>query len=216
MLTKFKLPDLTYPENALEPFVSRDTMATHHGKHHAAYIKKLNAALSERPDAPNSLEAVVRMAAKEKAVNPPLFNNAAQAWNHAFFWNCLAPNAKPIAEGMLRRAIERDFKSLDAFHEEFIAAGEKHFASGWVWLVSDDAGKVALKETHDADSVVVDVNLTPLVVCDVWEHAYYLDYKNDRATFLKVFIEKLANWPFAEKQYDAARSGGAGAWSFPV
>lgn len=209
----FKLPPLPFAEDALEPFVSRTTMVTHHDKHHAAYIKKMNAALQERSDAPASLEAVVRMAAdgKDKA----LFNNAAQAWNHAFFWNCLSPSGEK-SEGALKRAIERDFKTFQDFNDAFVSAGEKHFGSGWAWLVADEAGALEIRDTHDAGTPIVDPKLTPLLVCDVWEHAYYLDYKNDRASFLKVFAEKLINWRFAESQYEAARNGGAGVWTFPI
>lgn len=209
----FKLPPLPFAEDALEPFVSRATMTTHHDKHHAAYIKKMNAALQERSDAPSSLEAVVRMAAdgKDKA----LFNNAAQAWNHAFFWNCLSPTGQKL-EGGLKRAIERDFKTLQDFNDAFVSAGEKHFGSGWAWLVSDEAGALEIRDMHDAGTPIVDAKVTPILVCDVWEHAYYLDYKNDRASFLKVFAEKLINWSFAQSQYDAARNGGAGAWTFPL
>jgi Fe-Mn family superoxide dismutase len=208
----FKLPPLPYPENALEPSISATTMATHYGKHHAGYIKKLNAALAEKPDAPAKLEDLVRLAAKEKG---PLFNNAAQAWNHAFFWNCLSPQPQQPA-GDLKAAIGRDFSAFQSFHDEFVDAGEKQFGSGWAWLVADAKGALSIKATHDAEAPIIDPALTPLLVCDVWEHAYYLDYKNERGAFLKAFVEKLANWDFAAQQYQAARNGGKGAWSFPT
>ncbi len=208
----FKLPPLPYPENALEPAISQTTMATHYSKHHAAYVKNLNAALAEMKDAPATLEEVVRMAAKEKG---PLFNNAAQAWNHAFFWNALSPEAQQPG-GALKAAIDRDLKSHQGFHDEFVDAGLKQFGSGWAWLVSDAKGALSIKKTHDAELPITDPGVTPLLVCDVWEHAYYLDYKNDRGAFLKAYVEKLANWRFAEKQYEAAKNGGKGAWVFPT
>jgi superoxide dismutase, Fe-Mn family len=209
----FKLPDLPFAETALEPLMSATTLRTHHGKHHAAYIKKTNAALAERANAPTSLEEVVRLAVREKNIS--LFNNAAQAWNHAFFWQSLTAEPQGEAQGGLRRAIEKKFESLPAFIEEAKTRGANHFASGWLWLVADEAGDVALEDLHDASTPIVDPKITPLLTCDLWEHAYYLDYKNERPKFLDAFFSKLANWRFAEKQYDAARNGGAEAWCFP-
>ena len=210
----FKLPELPYAETALEPHMSRDTLATHHGKHHAGYIKKTNAALAERSDAPRVMEEVVRLAAQEK--NAALFNNAAQAWNHGFFWQSLTPDSGAPPGGELRAAIERRFTSWEGFRDEFLSVGASHFGSGWVWLAADDKGAIGLDGLHDAGTPIVDPRVTPLLVCDVWEHAYYLDYKNERGRFLEQFIDKLANWRFAESQYAAARNGGAGAWTFPT
>jgi superoxide dismutase, Fe-Mn family len=209
----FKLPDLPFDAAALEPHISRTTMETHHGKHHAAYIKKMNAALAERRDAPKSLEAVVRLAAREN--NAKLFNNAAQAWNHGFFWKSLTPEAQGDPAGGLKTAIEKAFGSLDAFKEEAKTKGENHFASGWLWLVADEKGALELTDLHDAETPITDAALAPLLVCDLWEHAYYLDYKNERGKFLDAFLTKLANWRFAEKQYAAARKG-EGGWRFPA
>jgi Fe-Mn family superoxide dismutase len=209
----FKLPDLPFAANALEPHMSRTTLETHHGKHHAGYIKKTNAALAERADAPKSLEEVVRLALREK--DQGLFNNAAQAWNHGFFWQSLTPEQQSDPTGGLRTALENTFGSLDSFRDEAKSRGAGHFASGWLWLVSDDTGAVQLADLHDADTPVADQKLTPLLVCDLWEHAYYLDYKNERDKFLDALLSKLANWRFAEKQYEAARSGAEG-WRFPV
>lgn len=209
----FKLPDLPFSADALAPVMSRETLGYHHGKHHAAYIKKTNAALAERKNAPQTLEEVVRLAAREG--DGQLFNNAAQAWNHALFWQSLS--AKPVGEpqGGLRSALERRFGSMSAFRDEFLALGGGHFGSGWVWLVADENGGVGMDGLHDADTPVVDPRVTPLLACDLWEHAYYLDYKNDRGAFLAAFFDRLANWRFAERQYEAATHGGAGAWSFP-
>ena len=209
----FKLPPLPFDAAALEPLMSAATLNTHHGKHHAGYIKKVNAALAERPDAPQRLEDVVRAAAREQ--KGALFNNAAQAWNHGFFWQCLSREAQSPPRGALGAAIEKTFGSFDAFRDEAKSRGEGHFASGWLWLVADDSGAVQLADLHDADTPIVDPKVTPLLVCDLWEHAYYLDYKNERGSFLAAFLDKLANWRFAEAQYEAARGGGDG-WVFPT
>jgi superoxide dismutase, Fe-Mn family len=210
----FKLPALPFAEDALAPTMSRDTVATHYGKHHAGYIKKTNAALAERANAPGALEEVVRLAAREKDAG--LFNNAAQALNHAFFWQSLTTEKQAGPEGPLKQALERRFDTLEAFREEFAAVGGAHFGSGWIWLVADEKGAVGLDALHDAGTPAIDPRVTPLLVCDLWEHAYYLDYKNERGQFLNAFLDTLANWRFAERQYDAARNGGAGAWTFPA
>lgn len=209
----FKLPELPFAAEALEPVMSADTLRTHHGKHHAAYIKKTNDALKERPNAPATLEEVVRLATREQ--DKKLFNNAAQAWNHAFFWQSLTPQKQDAPQGAFRQAIEKKFESLEVFVDEAKNHGEAHFASGWLWLVADDTGAIALEDLHDAQTPIVDPKVTPLVVCDLWEHAYYLDYKNERGRFLDGFLTKLINWRFAEAQYEAARNGGVNAWRFP-
>lgn len=210
----FQLTPLPFSETALEPLMSRDTLNTHHGKHHAGYIKKTNAALAEKPNAPSRLEDVVRLAHREK--DQKLFNNAAQAWNHGFFWQSLSPEGGGAPQGDLARAIEQAFGSYEAFREEAKSKGEGHFASGWLWLVFDGAGKLALQDLHDAQTPIVDPAVTPLFTCDLWEHAYYLDYKNERGKFLDGFFDKLVNWRFAESQYAAARKGGEGAWTYPA
>lgn len=209
----FKLPELPFDAAALEPLMSAATLNTHYGKHHATYIKNMNAALAERSDAPDTVEGVVRLAAREN--NTKLFNNAAQAWNHAFFWQSLTSTPQGDPQGDLKLAIETAFGSIAAFREQFVAQGAAHFASGWVWLVSNKSGAVKLVDLHDAETPIVEIGTTPLLVCDVWEHAYYLDYKNERPKFLSAFAEKLANWRFAEAQYDAARKDER-AWSFPT
>ncbi|MEZ5958886.1 MAG: superoxide dismutase [Hyphomonadaceae bacterium] len=213
MTVTFKLPDLPYDHGALEPHISRATMETHHGKHHAAYIKNMNGILAERDDAPSALEDVVRLAVREG--NKKLFNNAAQAWNHGFFWQSLSPDAQGGPSGDLKAAIEKTYGSVDSFIDEAKTKGAGHFASGWLWLVSDKSGAVSLTDLHDADTPITDASLTPLLVCDLWEHAYYLDYKNERPRFVDTFLSKLANWRFAEAQYAATRSS-RGAWVFPT
>lgn len=208
----FNLTPLPFDETALEPLMSRDTIATHHGKHHAGYVKKTNDALKERGDAPAKLEEAVRLAAREQDMK--LFNNAAQAWNHGFFWQCLTPERTEL-DGALLRALESQYGSLDAFKEEFVARGEAHFASGWLWLLSDKSGALRLEDMHDAGTPIVDDNATPLLVCDLWEHAYYLDHKNARGVFLRGFVDRLANWRFADAQYAAANAGEQG-WAYPA
>ncbi|HRK64891.1 MAG TPA: superoxide dismutase [Terricaulis sp.] len=207
----FKLPELPFSNDALEPLMSRATLDTHHGKHHAAYVKNMNAILADIPNAPTTLEEVVALSVREN--NKKLFNNAAQTWNHAFFWESLSPTPQN-PEGPLKAALEKAFGSVDGFREKFAATGVGHFASGWAWLVADKAGDVKLIDTHDAATALTEEGLTPLLVSDVWEHAYYIDFKNDRAAFLKGFTEKLANWRFAESQYAAAQKGEKG-WRYP-
>lgn len=208
-----RLPDLPFAPEALEPTMSAASLRTHHDKHHAAYVKKVNGFLDERGgEKPSSLEAVVRLGAKEK--DQKLFNNAAQAWNHGFFWQCLTPQAQDGPADGLARAIEKKFGSLDAFAEQFATQGEGHFGSGWLWLVADAEGQVDLKDMHDANTPIAEAQFTPLITCDLWEHAYYLDYRNERRRYLEAFLTKLANWRFAESQYQAARSG-AQTWNYP-
>ena len=196
-----RLPDLPFAAEALEPLMSATTLRTHHDKHHAAYVKKTK-----------TLEAIVRLAAKEG--DKKLFNNAAQAWNHAFLWQSLTPDAGQGPSGSLARAIEAKFKSLDAFAEQFATQGEGHFGSGWLWLVAEADGGVALKDLHDAATPVAESQIMPLLTCDLWEHAYYLDYKNERRRYLETFYTKLANWRFAEAQYDAVRANRQ-TWTYP-
>ena len=202
----FTLPKLPYDYSALEPTLSADTLHTHHDKHHKTYVEKTNelakaAGLDARP-----LEEVVREAHRKG--DTKLFHNAAQAWNHAFFWQCMTANAAAPA-GALKAAIEKAFGSVDAFKAAFVAEGFDHFASGWVWLA---AGSERLKvvSTHDADDTLIKDGLFPLLVCDLWEHAYYLDYKNDRKGFLKAWLDKVANFAFAEQQLAASEGNGDG------
>jgi Fe-Mn family superoxide dismutase len=202
----FALPKLPYDYDALEPAISADTLHVHHDKHHKAYVEKTNklageAGLEDRP-----LEDVVREARKRG--NTKLFNNAAQAWNHAFFWNCMTPD-KAQPSGSLKQKIEQAFGSLDEFKAAFAKEGAGHFASGWVWLVTGSDGLQVIS-THDADDVLVREGVFPLLVCDLWEHAYYLDYQNDRAAFLEAWLDDVANWGFAEAQLAAADGQGEG------
>jgi Fe-Mn family superoxide dismutase len=191
----FKLPELPYGYDALQPTVSETTMRTHHDKHHKAYVDTTNSLIGEKGLSGKTMEEVVAFA-KEKG-ETKLFNQSGQAWNHAFFWECMTPNAaKP--EGELAKAIDSAFGSLADLKTKFVAEGVGHFASGWVWLVSE-GGALKVISTHDADTALVH-GVTPLLVCDLWEHAYYLDYKNVRKEFLETWFDGVANWAFAAKQ----------------
>jgi Fe-Mn family superoxide dismutase len=206
----FKLPDLPYAYNALEPTLSETTMRTHHDKHHAKYVDTVNTLLDKAGARPRSLEDVVREAAAKG--DTKLTNNAGQAWNHAFFWNAMTPGGGAPA-GDLAQAIEQAFGGLDAFKTKFVTEGEGHFGSGWVWLIARQ-GALSIKTTHDGGTPLIEAQDTPLLVCDLWEHAYYLDYKNDRGGFLKAWFDKAANWRFAGEQF-AAATGSGEAYHFP-
>jgi Fe-Mn family superoxide dismutase len=186
----FILPDLPYEYDALEPAISAETLTFHHDKHHKAYVDTTNKLLAEKGWRPDTLEEVVRISSGK------LFNNAAQAWNHAFFWQSMTPDYAPSSE------------AFAALKDAFIEEGATHFASGWVWIVANESGQPSVTSTHDADNPIAH-GQTPLIVCDLWEHAYYLDYQNDRKGFLKAWFEKVANWRFAENQLRALNGEGA-------
>ena len=208
----FELPDLPYDHAALEPVISRATMHLHHEKHHQTYIDTVNKLLAEADQAAATLEGVVRAAAGD-AKAKKLFNAAAQAWNHTFFWNAMTPKGG-APSGALASAIEKAFGDLATLKTRFVEEGATHFASGWVWLAAEgEALKVV--STHDADDLLTQAGLTPLTVCDLWEHAYYLDHKNDRKAFLNAWFDALPNWALAEAQYAAARGEGE-AWKHPA
>jgi Fe-Mn family superoxide dismutase len=206
----YRLSDLPYGYADLAPVISETTLRTHHDKHHARYVQVTNELLSPA-DADRPLEEVIRAAhAKGDA---KLFNNAAQAWNHGFFWECMRPGgAQP--GGDLAKAIDATFGGLAGLRKVFATEGGGHFGSGWVWLTV--TGKaLAVSSTHDAATPLTTPGVTPLLVCDVWEHAYYLDHKNDRAGFLDAWWDLLANWDFAERQYAEACNGSPG-WRYPL
>jgi Fe-Mn family superoxide dismutase len=165
----------------------------------------VNELLEDEADS-RPLEDVIADA--HKSGSRKLFNNAAQAWNHAFFWESMAPE-KAAVEGPLKDAVTAAFGNLDAFKDRFVAEGAAHFASGWVWLVASKR-KLDVVSTHDAEQPWLDTDVTPLLVCDLWEHAYYLDYKNERGQFLRAWVDRLANWGFAAAQYAAASRGDPG------
>ncbi|WP_068875730.1 MULTISPECIES: superoxide dismutase [unclassified Phenylobacterium] len=203
----YVLPELPYDHDALSPFVSADTLRTHHGKHHKAYVEKTNDLAAKAGLAGRPLEEVVREASRRG--DKKLFNNAAQAWNHAFFWECMRPPGGASPSGDLLRAIDAAFEDLDALKAAFVDEGVNHFASGWVWIVTGAEG-LKVMSTHDADDTLVRDGVFPLLVCDLWEHAYYLDYKNDRKAFLERWFDNVANWDFAAAQLEAADGAGEG------
>ena len=208
----FELPALPYAYEALEPVISGNTMHFHHDKHHKAYVDTTNTLLKDAGSSPASLEAVIREA--KSSGNTKLFNNSAQAWNHAFFWNSMTDQAaKPAGE--LAAAIEGAFGDLAGLKQKFVEAGVGQFGSGWAWLVADKAGKLQVVTTHDAGLPSEDGGAIPILVCDVWEHAYYLDHQNNRKGFLEAWFDALPNWSFAAKQFAAAKGQGE-AWRYPA
>ncbi len=199
------LTPLPYADTALEPHISAETLQTHHGKHHKTYVDKLNAAIEGTDLAGKSLEEIIHHA--EGSGNKGMFNNAAQAWNHGFYWNSLTPDAT-APEGDLAAAIDRDFGSLDELKKKLKETAINHFASGWAWLVSRD-GTLSVTDTHDAGTELV-AGIKPLLVVDVWEHAYYIDRKNVRPDYVNATVDHLLNWDFAAENF--AREG---TWTYP-
>jgi Fe-Mn family superoxide dismutase len=189
-----ELPALPYAPDALEPHISRATLETHHGKHHAAYVENTKALVVDTSLAKASLEEIIAASAGRKPMTR-LFNNAAQAWNHTFLWKSMAPPSTREPEGALRAAIERSFKTYDSFATAFASACTEHFASGWAWLVLDGE-KMKIVTTANADTPLAR-GKAPLLTLDLWEHAYYLDYRNRRADYVWAFLSQLANWEFA-------------------
>lgn len=190
---KHTLPELPYSADALEPFMSKETLEFHHGKHHKGYVEKLNKLIKGTEFEKLSLEGIIAKA------NGSIFNNAAQAWNHAFFWKCLTPTKSKIS-GELLSAIERDFGSVEKFMGEFKDKALEVFGSGWLWLVHDDAlDKLLIISTSNADTPLRSMQ-QPIFTCDLWEHAYYIDYRNERAKFVDAFFS-ISNWDFAAKNF---------------
>lgn len=187
------LPDLPYALDALEPHISKETLRFHHGKHHATYVKKLNKLIQNTEFADQSLEDIVRRAEGE------IFNNAAQVWNHNIYWRSLSPQGGGQPEGQLAEVLKDNFASVEDFQEAFNQAAKKLFGSGWVWLTVDAQGKLEIESTQNADTPLRR-DRTVLLTCDVWEHAYYIDYRNARADYLGAFWH-LVNWQYAADQY---------------
>ncbi len=183
----FTLPELPYARDALEPHMSKETLDFHYGKHHQTYVDKANGLVSGTENENKSLEDLIRTA------SGPLFNNVAQIWNHSFFWNCLAPNASG-PNATVSAALTEAFGSVDAFKEKFTASAVNNFGSGWTWLVRTADGKLDIVNTSNAGNPMTDGH-TPLLTVDVWEHAYYIDYRNARPKFLEAFWA-LCNWDF--------------------
>lgn len=191
----FQQPPLPFGMKALKAFLSEEQLTYHYGKHHAAYFKNLNALVEGKPEAGMSLrELVVRSTG-------PVFNNAAQAWNHSFYWDCLSPEGGGEPKGDLAAAIQRDFGSFVVFQKAMSEAAVKLFGSGWAWLAADAAGKIEIMPLGNADTPLKHAK-EPVLTIDVWEHAYYIDFRNERAKYVDGFW-KAANWDFAGKCYAA-------------
>ncbi|SLN73787.1 superoxide dismutase [Oceanibacterium hippocampi] len=194
----FELPDLPYSKDALAPHMSAETLSFHHDKHQKSYVEKLNSAVNGTEFAGKSLEEIIRATAG-KSGESGIFNNAAQTWNHTFFWHSMSPKGGGAPDGALARQIDRDFGGFDKFRSEFLEKGKGQFGSGWVWLVLAN-GKLEVVSTGNADTPIAH-DSQPLLTCDVWEHAYYLDYQNRRPDYLESFLDNLANWAFAAEEF---------------
>ena len=195
----FQLPKLDYSKSSLSPHMSEETLDLHHGKHHQTYITNLNNLIKNSGLENSSLEEIV----KKTSADPSkigIFNNAGQHWNHILFWKCMKPKGGGALPGKLEKRINSDFGSVDKFKEQFIQAGVTQFGSGWAWLAIDK-GKLVVTKTANAANPLVN-NMKPILGCDVWEHSYYVDYRNRRPDYLKSFIENLVNWEFVESQLD--------------
>jgi Fe-Mn family superoxide dismutase len=185
----FTLPPLPYDKSALAPHISAETLEFHYGKHHKTYVYTLNKLTEGKPEAEKSLEEII------KSSEGPLFNNAAQVWNHTFYWSSMKPNGGGQPTGDLLAAINRDFGSVEKFAEQFTQAGATQFGSGWAWLVLEN-GKLAVTKTPNAD-LPMKHGQKALLTMDVWEHAYYIDYRNARPKYMETFLKSLINWDFA-------------------
>lgn len=188
------LPDLPYALDALEPHISKETLEYHYGKHHATYVAKLNPLIEGTAHENADLESIV------KNSEGGVFNNAAQIWNHTFYWNCLSPNGGGEPTGAVADAINAAFGSFENFKEEFNTNAANNFGSGWTWLVKKADGSVAIDNTSNAATPLTDSSATPLLTVDVWEHAYYIDYRNSRPNYLEAFW-KLVNWDFVNQNF---------------
>lgn len=193
----FSLPDLPYGRGALAPHISEETLNYHHGKHHQAYVTNLNGLIEGTDLEKAPLEEIINKAAGDKA-KAGLFNNAAQVWNHTFYWHSMKPGGGGKPTGKIAAMIDSDLGGYDQFVKDFKAAGGGQFGSGWAWLVLKD-GKLAITKTPNAETPLTEAGVTPLLTMDVWEHAYYLDYQNSRPNYMDAFINNLINWDFANK-----------------
>ena len=198
----FELPELPYTKDALEPHITAHTLDYHHGKHHAAYVNNLNNLIKGTELAEKTLEEIIHASAGQDD-KLSIFNNAAQVWNHTFYWHSMKPNGGGEPVGALAEKITQDFGSFEAFKTEFKAAGATQFGSGWAWLVLED-NKLKVTKTANAELPMIK-GQKALLTCDVWEHAYYLDFQNRRPDYLDIFLTHLANWEFANENYRATQ-----------
>jgi Fe-Mn family superoxide dismutase len=199
----FELPPLPYAKDALAPHISANTLDFHHGKHHNAYVVNLNNLTKDTPLAGKSLDEVIRAAAGD-AAKAGVFNNAAQVWNHTFYWHCMKPGGGGQPGGALASAIASEFGSFDKFRDDFKNACVTQFGSGWGWLVAEGGG-LKITKTGNADTPLVH-GQTALLTCDVWEHAYYLDYQNRRPDYVQAFLDHLVNWDFVAGNLSKAKA----------
>lgn len=196
----FKLPELPYAYDALDPYMSAETLEYHHDKHHNAYVTKGNELLKDCAHMGNTLEEVVINAHKQG--NQGLFNNAGQHWNHKHFWNWMKPKGgRSTMSGAILAALEESFQSYDGFRDAFINKGLSQFGSGWAWLTMDANGKLEVMNTANADNPLTH-GKTAILGCDVWEHSYYIDYRNARAKYLEAFVDELVNWEYVAELYE--------------
>lgn len=197
----YELPALPYDYTALDPYISKSTLEFHHDKHHAAYVNNYNGLVKDTPFDSQAIEEVIKAVAGD-ASKAGIFNNAAQAWNHTFYWNSIKPNGGGTPTGALADKITADFGSFEAFVDEFKKAGATQFGSGWAWLVLD-GGTLKVTKTGNAENPLT-TGAIPLLTMDVWEHAYYLDYQNRRPDYINDFLTKLVNWDFVSANFAAA------------
>lgn len=188
----FTLPPLPYALDALQPHISKETLEYHHGKHHNAYVVKLNSLIENTPDANKSLEDII------KSSSGGIFNNAAQVWNHTFYWNCLSPSGGGEPKGAVAEAINKNFGSFADFKAKFTDSAINNFGSSWTWLVKKADGTLAIVNTSNAGTPLTDTSVTALLTVDLWEHAYYIDYRNLRPKYMEAFWA-LVNWDFVNK-----------------
>lgn len=190
------LPELPYAKDALAPHISEETLEFHYGKHHQTYVTKLNGLLPGSEFEGKSLEEIV------KSSSGGVFNNAAQIWNHSFYWNCLSPNGGGEPTGAIAKAIDDSFGSFEKFKEEFTNSAINNFGSSWTWLVKNGGGGLAITNTSNAATPLTDVAIAPVLTVDLWEHAYYIDYRNARPKYMEAFWA-LVNWDFVNEQFAA-------------
>jgi Fe-Mn family superoxide dismutase len=193
----FELPSLPYANDALAPYMSAETLDFHHGKHHQTYVTNLNNLIKDTNLQNSSLEEIVVKSSKDSSM-AGIFNNAGQHWNHILFWQCMKPNGGGSIPSELEKKLNEDFGSVDKFKEAFIQAGTTQFGSGWAWLAVNN-GKLVVTKSANASNPLVD-GMKPILGCDVWEHSYYIDYRNKRPDYLKAFLDSLVNWEFVASQ----------------
>ncbi len=195
----FELPSLPYASDALAPYMSSETLDFHHGKHHQTYVTNLNNLVKNTDMQDSSLEEIVLNSSKDPSM-AGIFNNAGQHWNHILFWQCMKPNGGGSMPSELESRITSDLGGIDQFKEAFIQAGITQFGSGWAWLAIDN-GKLVVTKSPNASNPLVD-GMKPILGCDVWEHSYYIDYRNKRPDYLKAFLDSMVNWEFVASQLD--------------